>query len=106
MEIVETLAERRGAARRSALHVLGLGITALAAGSVTTEAKGKKGRKQKVKDRCPGQVAMCETAFAGFCSDPGSQEECLAAARECCASFGTCDAGSAMTCMVRRFLTE
>ncbi len=104
MDIVGTLAERRAVQRRGALH--GLGVTALAAGPVAAGAKRKIGRKHKVKDRCPGQVATCETAFVGFCSDPGFQEECLAAARECCASFGTCDAGSAMTCFVFRFLSK
>lgn len=106
MDIAGTLAARRAVRRRGALQALGLGVTALAAGSVATEAKGKKGRKQKVKNRCPGQVASCETAFASFCSKPGTQEECLATARECCASFGTCDAGSAMACFVSRFFTE
>mgnify|MGYP001228364781 CR=1 FL=1 len=106
MDIVGTQVERRAVQRRRALHALGLGVTTLAAGSVATEAKGKKGRKQKVKDRCPAQVAPCETAFTGFCGDPDFQEECLATARECCASFGTCDAGSAMACFVFRFLTK
>ena len=104
MDMVGMLAERRAVQRRKALRALGIGVTAMAAGSVATEAKGKKGRK-KAKDRCPGQVATCEAAFTGFCQDPLFQEECLAAARECCGPLKTCDAGSAMECFVFRFLT-
>lgn len=99
------LAERRAVQRRSALRALGIGVTAMTAGSVVTEAKGKKGKKT-AKDRCSGQVETCEAAFTGFCSDPDFQDACLATARECCASFGTCDAGSAMACFVFRFLTK
>ncbi|MDQ2653737.1 MAG: hypothetical protein M3Z20_11935 [Chloroflexota bacterium] len=104
MDMVSMLRERRTVQRRGALRALGIGVTALAAGSVATEAKRKKGR-QKTKDRCPKQVSTCEAAFAGFCSDLMFQEECLAAARECCAPLKTCDAGSAMDCFIFRFLT-
>jgi hypothetical protein len=100
MDMVSMLTERRAVQRRNALRAMGIGVTALAAGSVATEAKGKK----KAKDRCPRQVSSCEAAFAGFCSDPMFQEECLAAVRECCAPLRTCDAGSAMDCVVFRFL--
>ena len=103
MDMVSVLTERRAIQRRNALRALGMGVTAMAAGSVATEAKGKKGR-QKAKDRCPGQVSTCEAAIAGFCTDPMFQEDCLAAARECCAPLKTCDAGSAMDCFVFRFL--
>ncbi len=103
MDMVSMLAERRAVQRRTALRALGIGVTAMAAGSIATEAKGKQGRKQ-AKDRCPKQVATCEAAFAGFCDAPTFQEECLAAVRECCAPLKTCDAGSAMDCFVFRFL--
>jgi hypothetical protein len=104
MDMVGMLAERRAVQRRSALRALGIGVTAMAAGSAATEAKGKKG-KQKSKDRCPNQVPSCEAGLTGICSDPMFQEECLAAVRECCAPLRTCDAGSAMQCFVFRFLT-
>lgn len=103
MNIVSLLSERRALQRRTALRALGAGVTAMAAGSVATEAKGKKGHRT-TRDRCPGQVSTCEAAFAGFCNDPMFQEECLAAARACCAPLKTCDAGSAMDCFVFRFL--
>jgi hypothetical protein len=103
MDMVSMLTERRAVQRRSALRALGIGVTAMAAGSVATEAKRKKGR-QKAKDRCPSQVSTCEAAFTDFCNDPMFQEECLAAVRECCAPLKTCDAGSAMECFVFRFL--
>jgi hypothetical protein len=103
MDMVSMLTERRAVQRRAALRALGIGVTAVAAGSVATEAKGKRKRK-KANDRCPNQVPTCEAAFADFCSDPMFQEECLAAARECCAPLKTCDAGSAFDCFVFRFL--
>lgn len=106
MDMMSMLAERRAVQRRNALRALGVSVTAIATGSVATEAKGKgkKGR-QKPKDRCPGQVATCEAAFADFCMDPMFQEECLASVRECCGALKTCDAGSAMECFIFRFLT-
>jgi hypothetical protein len=103
VDMMSMLAERRSVQRRSALRALGLGVTAAAAGSVVTEVEGKK--KRKPKDRCPSQVATCEAAFANFCVDPQFQEECLAAVRECCGPLKTCDAGSAVDCIVFRFLT-
>lgn len=103
MELMSMLAERRAVQRRNALRALGIGVTAMAARAVATEAKGKKGR-QKAKDRCPRQVPTCEAAFADFCKDPMFKEECLAAVEECCAPLKTCDAGSAMECFVFRFL--
>lgn len=103
MDMMNMLAERRSVQRRTALRALGIGITAMAAGSVATEAKGKKGRR-KTKDRCPGQVSTCEAAFADFCKDPMFQEECLAAVGECCGPLKSCDAGNAMECFVFRFL--
>ena len=103
MDMVSALAERRAVQRRTALRALGISVTAMAAGSVTTEAKGKKGRR-KAQDRCPRQVSTCEAAFADFCTDPMFQEESLAAARECCAPLKTCDAGGAMECFIFRFL--
>jgi hypothetical protein len=102
MDMMNMLAERRSVQRRTALRALGVGVTAMAAGSAATEAKGKKGRK--TKDRCPAQISACEAAFVDFCSDPMFQEECLAAARECCAPLKECDASSAMECFVFRFL--
>ena len=96
------MTERRSVQRRSALRALGLGVTAVAAGSV---ASGVEGKKRKSRDRCPGQVATCEAAFAEFCSDPVFQEECLAAARECCAPLATCDTSAAMERFIFRFLT-
>lgn len=101
--MMNMLAERRSVQRRTALRALGAGVTAMAAGTVATGAKGKKGRR-KPKDRCPGQVATCEAAFADFCKDPMFQEECLATVGECCDPLKTCDAGSAMECFVFRFL--
>ena len=103
MDMVSMLAERRAVQRRNALRALGIGVTALAAGSVATEAKGKK-RRQKAKDRCPTQVSTCEAAFTAFCDDKLFQDECLASVRECCAPLKACDAGSAMDCFVFRFL--
>ena len=103
MDMMGMLSERRAVQRRSALRALGLGVTAIAAGSVANEAEGKK--KRKPKDRCPSQAAACEAAFAKFCVDPQFQEECLASARECCSPLKTCDAGTAMDCIVFRFLT-
>jgi hypothetical protein len=102
MEMMSMLAERRSVQRRIALRALGIGVTAMTAGSVATEAKGKKGRK--AKNRCAAQVSTCEAAFAEFCKDPMFQEECLAAVGECCAPLKTCDAGSAMECFVFKFL--
>lgn len=104
MDMASMLAERRSVQRRTALRALGLGVTAMAAGSVATEAKGKKGQK-KAKDRCPNQVSSCEAAFADFCKDPMFQEECLAAARESCAPLATCDTSAAMERFIFRFLT-
>ncbi|MEZ4563589.1 MAG: hypothetical protein R2853_12725 [Thermomicrobiales bacterium] len=103
MDMASMLTERRAVQRRSAMRALGIGVIATASGSVDTGAKRKKGR-QKAGDRCPKQVSTCEAAFTGFCNDPVFQEECLAAARECCAPLKTCDAGSAMECFVFRFL--
>ena len=104
MDMMSMLAERRSVQRRTALRALGLGVSAVAAGSVASEAKGKKGR-QKAKDRCPQQVSTCEAAFTSFCVDPMFQEECLASARECCSPLKNCDAQSAMDCIIFRFLT-
>lgn len=103
MDMVSMLAERRAVQRRSALRALGIGVTAMAAGTVAAEAKGKKGRR-KAKDRCPKQVASCEAALTAFCDDKLFQDDCLASARECCAPLKACDAGSAMDCFVFRFL--
>lgn len=109
MDMVSMLTERRAVQRRNALRALGIGVTAVAAGTVATEAKGKK-RRQKAKDRCPKQVATCEAAFASFCNEKRTEErfkeECLASARECCAPLKACDAGSAMDCLVFRFLVS
>jgi hypothetical protein len=104
MDMVGMLAERRSVQRRTALRALGVGVTAMAAGTVASEAKGKTGRR-KAKDRCPSQVSTCEAAFARSCVDPMFQEDCLAAARECCTPLKTCDAQSAMDCIIFRFLT-
>jgi hypothetical protein len=104
MDMVSVLTERRAVQRRNALRALGIGVTAMAVGSVATDAKRKKGRK-KAQDRCPSQVSACEAAFVDFCNDPTFQEECFASVRECCAPLKTCDAGSAMDCFVFRFLT-
>lgn len=103
MDMVSTMTERRAIQRRNALRAMGIGVTALVAGSVAGEAKGKKKRKP-AKDRCPKQVAACEAAFVDFCKDSNVQEECLAAARESCAPLKTCDAGSAMESLIFRFL--
>ena len=103
MDMVSMMTERRAVQRRNALRAMGIGVTALAAGSVAGEAKGKKKRKP-AKDRCSKQVAACEAAFADFCNDPMFQEECLAAVRESCAPLETCDAGSAMERFIFRFL--
>ena len=105
MDMVSMLADRRAVQRRSALRALGLGVTALAAAPVVTDAKRKSKGKQKSKDRCPGQVSTCEAAFTDFCKDPMFQEECLAAARECCAPLATCDTSAAMERFIFRFLT-
>ena len=105
MDMESMLAERRAVQRRNALRALGIGVTALAAGSVATDAKKRKKGQKKAKDRCPNQVAPCEAAFAGFCTDTQFQAECLASVRECCAPLTTCDAGKAMECIVFRFLT-
>lgn len=104
MDLVGMLEERRAVQRRNALRALGIGVTAMAAGPVATEAKGKKGRK-KPKDRCPQQVATCEAAFTDICKDTFFQEECLAAASECCAPLATCDTSAAMDLFIFRFLT-
>jgi hypothetical protein len=103
VDMMGMLAERRAVQRRNTLRALGIGVTALATGAITTEAKKKKSGRNK-KNRCQRQVAPCEAAFTDLCTTRGFQEECLAAARECCASLKTCDAGEAMDCFVFRFL--
>lgn len=106
MDMGGMLADRRAMQRRSALRALGIGVTAVATAQVAAEAKGNKNRKNhKAKDRCPGQVAPCEAAFAEICTNAMPSDECRAAVHECCASLETCDAGSTMDCIVFRFLT-
>ena len=105
MDLVSMLSERRAVKRRNALRALGIGVTSLAAVPLATEAKGKGGkRRQKAKDRCPNQVATCNAAFTTYCEDRLFGAECLSAARTCCASLQTCDAGSAMDCFILHFL--
>jgi hypothetical protein len=97
--------------RRAALPVLGIaGLAGALLSPFTTEAKKKHKKKNRKKEDpenpenpedpnalCVQQATQCTTFFNEACR---GDLACLAKAARCCAPLGTCQFGTAFSCLV------
>jgi hypothetical protein len=97
VDVVAREAAERASRRKS---ILAVGMAVLAAGAANagvTEAKKKKGKdcKKKEKQRCANDAAACKPVVAAECgmADPA---ECLAL-QNCC---DQCSANGFLTCLI------
>jgi hypothetical protein len=95
--------------RRKALATLA--AAAVATSVVMPQATGakkksRKSKKQVALKRCRVQAGPCQAALAIFCENASGAdlEVCLGRLETCCSALTTCDAGTAMECLVDEFI--
>lgn len=102
-QTLDALTHRAGEvlSRRNSLGTLGVAalLAAMARPATTLAAKSdkkarRKARKLKTK-KCKKQEGPCRDFFTGVCEGDPECEPMI----DCCASFSTCDADAALSCM-------